>query len=188
MSSELRALQNEPFRLLTELAARLHANAPESSASDESQSWLGLGFRLAERWFLAPRGDMREILRPMPYTRIPGAKPWLFGLANVRGNLLPLIDLRRFLGLPAAPVTRSTRLLVFSDERIPAGFMVDEVAGFRRFGTADQRHELIQDDIGRDAAWAAPYLLGAFVREGQGWPVFSLVKLVHSPEFQNAGL
>lgn len=166
-----------------ELAGQLRANASESGAVADEDAWVGLGFRIAECWFLVPRSDVREVLRPMPYTRIPGARPWLFGVANVRGNLLPLIDLPLFLGLETAVIGRSTRLLVFSDDTVPAGFMVDEVAGFRRFNVVDQRHELVVDAAG----WAVPYLLGTFVREGQEWPVFSLLKLVHSPEFQNAG-
>lgn len=184
MNTELRRLQDRPFQLLAALAGELRASRPETGvASGGEDAWIGLGFRLKDRWFVTPRADVREILRPVPYTRVPGARPWLAGVANVRGNLLPLIDLRRFAGLAPTTVTRSSRLLVFSDDRVPAGFMVDEVGGFRRFGVADQRHELVRDET----SWAAPYLLGAFVREGQEWSVFSLLKLVHGPDFQNAG-
>ncbi len=77
---------------------------------------------------------MREVLNyPGQLTRVPGAKSWIKGLANVRGALLPVIDLRQYLGSGATPLTRNTRLLVVNHRDVPAGLMVDEVLGFRRF-------------------------------------------------------
>ena len=122
------------------------------------------------------------MLPPPEYTRVPGAKPWLLGIANVRGDLLPLIDLRRLLGNDSTPISRTTRVLVYNADQTPAGFLVDEVAGFRRFNPPDQRHELVPDE--GDAL--NPYLIGAFVRDGQLWLAMSLSKLVTSPAFQNA--
>jgi chemotaxis signal transduction protein len=71
-------------------------------------------------------------------TRVPGAKLWIKGIANVRGQLLPIIDLRQFLGSGTTPVNRNTRILVVNHREIPAGLIVDEVLGFRRFA-ADRR-------------------------------------------------
>ena len=49
--------------------------------------------------FLVAREETREVLGyPAAITRIPGAKSWVKGLANVRGQLLPMLDLRQFLG------------------------------------------------------------------------------------------
>ena len=70
---------------------------------------------------------------PASTTRVPGAKAWIKGLANVRGQLLPIIDLRQFLGSGVTPVTRNTRIVVVNHREIPAGLIVDEVLGFRRF-------------------------------------------------------
>ena len=70
-------------------------------------------------------------------TRVPGAKSWIKGLANVRGQLLPIIDLRHFLGSGITPITRNTRVLVVNHREIPAGLVVDEVLGFRRFAEGE---------------------------------------------------
>ena len=56
------------------------------------------------------------------------------------------------------------------------------MAGFRRFNPQDQRHELVPDE----GDPFHPYLLGAFVRDGQLWLAMSLSRLVTSPAFQNA--
>lgn len=182
MTAELRALRDNPFDLLAALDARLQATAAAGTASDAQDVWTGLGYRVAGRQMVTPRADVREVLTPPDYTRVPGAKPWLLGIANVRGDLLPLIDMNRLLGGEATAIHRSTRVLVYNADEAPAGFLVDEVAGFRRFNPPDQRHELVpaEGDV------LNPYLLGAFVRDGQLWLAMSLSKLVASPLFQNA--
>lgn len=182
MSTDLRSLRTQPFDLLIEMGSRLQTAAAAGVAGDTQDVWIGLGYRLAGQQLVTPRADVREVLTPPEYTRVPGAKPWLLGIANVRGDLLPLIDLNRLLGGETTAIHRTTRVLVYNADESPAGFLVDEVAGFRRFNPQDQRHELIPEE--GDAL--NPYLLGAFVRDGQLWLAMSLSKLVTSPVFQNA--
>lgn len=182
MNAELRALRDKPFDLLAALDARLQATAAAGATSEAQDVWIGLGYRVAGQQMVTPRADVREVLTPPEYTRVPGAKPWLLGIANVRGDLLPLIDLARLLGGEPTGIQRGTRVLVYNADEVPAGFLVDEVAGFRRFSPQDQRHELVPPD----GDPLNPYLLGAFVREGQLWMAMSLSKLVTSPVFQNA--
>ena len=58
-----------------------------------------MAFRMGGETFLVAREETREVLGyPAVVTRIPGAKSWVKGLANVRGQLLPMLDLRQFLG------------------------------------------------------------------------------------------
>ncbi|MCS6947684.1 MAG: chemotaxis protein CheW, partial [Steroidobacteraceae bacterium] len=114
-------------------------------------------------------------------TRVPGAKPWVKGLANVRGALLPVVDLRQLLGSGVTPTTRNTRVIVVNHREIPAGLMVDEVLGFRRFleteFTADAPPTLVRVER---------FLAGSFKRGNDQWPVLSLRTLVESPVFQDA--
>jgi twitching motility protein PilI len=181
MSDDLRALSAEPFDLLVQLDARLRA-ARLDVVAGQAESWVGLGFRVDDTWLTAPKADVREVINPPKITRVPNAKPWLVGVANVRGELLTIIDLRQFLGLPAASEKRTQRVLVFNSDRFPAGLLVEEVAGYRQFVASEQRPEL---QGGSDRF--APYLLGAFVREGQPWLAFSLHKMSLSDHFKHAG-
>jgi twitching motility protein PilI len=175
------ALLDQPFDLLLALEARVRATKLDLAAG-QSQSWTGLAFRLRDLWLVAPREDVREVIVPPRLTRIPGAKPWMLGVANVRGNLLPVTDLGSLLGWPVAPESRAQRVLTFNSDRLPAGLLVDEVAGYRSFAPADQRPDHVSDQPA-----LAPYLLGAFFRDGRRWQVLSLHRLTRDPVFTQAG-
>jgi purine-binding chemotaxis protein CheW len=56
--------------------------------------------------------QVREILDPIPVTRVPGAKPYVASVLNVRGKIIPLADLRIRFGVPPAPITPDTRYVV----------------------------------------------------------------------------
>ncbi len=153
----LRSLRDRPFELLKELEKRSRA-------------------------VTAAREETREVLGyPAVVTRIPGAKSWVKGLANVRGQLLPMLDLRQFLGSGATASGRNTRVVVVNHREIPAGLMVDEVLGFRRFAEAEFNAEAPPTVIRCDS-----YLAGAFRRGGEVWPVLSLKSLVESQSFLQA--
>lgn len=180
MSIDLRALRDDPFAILEHLEERLQALRLDSSGG-QAQSWTGLGFRLGTQWFVAPREDVREVIAPPRTTRVPNAQRWLTGLANVRGELLAIVDLARFFDLPPSDNVRGQRVLVLNSKRMPVGLLVDEIAGYRQFSASEQRHEM------RAAAQPfTPYLLGAFVREGQPWYAFSLHRLAQGEAFRSA--
>jgi twitching motility protein PilI len=102
-------------------------------------------------------------------------------LANVRGALMPMLDLRQFLGSGATTSGRNTRIVVVNHRDIPAGLMVDEVLGFRRFAETEFSTEAPPTVIRCDS-----YLAGAFRRGGEVWPVLSLKALVESQSFLQA--
>ena len=96
--------------------------------------WVGVGFRIGEEHFVASREQVREVLMlPESVTRVPGAKRWLLGIANLRGHLLPLIDVKLLLGGGRTTLRRGTRVISVNHREVPAGVIVDEVHGFRRF-------------------------------------------------------
>jgi twitching motility protein PilI len=181
--TSLRNLRDRPFELLKELEKRSRTvtagNAPDAAAGNE---WVGVAFRMGGETFLVAREETKEVLGyPAVVTRIPGAKSWVRGLANVRGQLLPMLDLRQFLGSGPTTAGRNTRVVVVNHREIPAGLMVDEVLGFRRFAepefNADPPPTVIRCDS---------YLAGAFRRGGEVWPVLSLKSLVESQGFLQA--
>jgi twitching motility protein PilI len=182
-STSLRGLRDRPFELLKELEKRSRAvtagNVPEATPGLE---WVGVAFRMGGETFLVAREETREVLGyPAVVTRIPGAKSWVRGLANIRGQLLPMLDLRQFLGSGATASGRNTRIVVVNHREIPAGLMVDEVLGFRRFAEAEFNAEAPPTVIRCDS-----YLAGAFRRGGEVWPVLSLKSLVESQSFLQA--
>ena len=181
--TSLRGLRDRPFELLKELEKRSRTVAANSVAeADAGQEWVGVAFRMGGETFLVAREETREVLGyPAVVTRIPGAKSWVKGLANVRGALMPMLDLRQFLGSAATTSGRNTRIVVVNHRDIPAGLMVDEVLGFRRFAETEFSAEAPPTVIRCDS-----YLAGAFRRGGEVWPVLSLKTLVESQSFLQA--
>ena len=90
-------------------------------------------------------------------TALPGAKPWLLGLANVRGQLLPVTDLAAFFGGEPTTIGRSSRVMMVNHADIPAGLLVDEVRGFRRF-VASEKAEVMPETL----PGMTPFLSGAY--------------------------
>jgi twitching motility protein PilI len=179
----LRSLRDRPFELLKELEKRSRSVTAGNTADAASgQEWVGVAFRMGGETFLVAREETREVLGyPAVVTRIPGSKSWVKGLANVRGQLLPMVDLRQFLGSGATTAGRNTRVVVVNHREIPAGLMVDEVLGFRRFAEPEFNAEPPPTVIRCDS-----YLAGAFRRGGEVWPVLSLKSLVESQSFLQA--
>ena len=89
-------------------------------------------FKLAGEQFAAPITRVREILRPVRSTRMPRAAAFVRGIFNLRGQVLPLLDLRTRLGLGPAPAMSDTkenkaRVVVVEAAGEAMGIQVDEV-------------------------------------------------------------
>lgn len=179
----LKALRDRPFELLAELERRGRAvSATADQQASTGREWVGVALRMAGDLYLVAREETREVLGvPASTTRVPGAKAWIRGLANVRGQLLPIVDLRQFLGSGVTPITRNTRVVVVNHREIPAGLLVDEVLGFRRFAEGE-----FTGDAPPTVARCERYLAGAFRRAHEQWPVLSLRSVLESPAFAEA--
>lgn len=183
MTATLKPLRDQPFELLRELE-RLARVAMTGKGRDvgTDREWVGVAFRLGSENFLVAREETREVLGfPTMLTRVPGARSWIRGIANVRGQLLPVVDLRSFLNAGSTGSGRSSRVLVAHHREVPAGLLVDEVMGFRRFADAE-----FTATVPPTILRCERYLAGAFKRSTESWPVFSLRSLLESPEFLHA--
>lgn len=180
---ELKSLRDRPFELLAELERRGRAvSAQLNQEASTGSEWVGVAMRMAGDLYLVAREETREVLGvPASTTRVPGARSWIKGIANVRGQLLPIIDLRHFLGSGVTPITRNTRVVVVNHREIPAGLVVDEVLGFRRFADSE-----FSADAPPTVARCERYLAGAFRRGQEQWPVLSLRTILESPTFTEA--
>jgi twitching motility protein PilI len=180
--AELESLIKQPFELLREIERRSITAHSGGGAAGMPAEWVGIGFRLGDEQFVASREQVREVLMlPDAMTRVPGARRWLLGIANLRGHLLPLVDLKLLLGSGRTALRRTTRVISVNHREIPAGLVVDEVQGFRRF----MDHEFT-DETAEPAVRCDRYLAGGYQRGGDTWPIFNLFDFVESNVFLQA--
>lgn len=180
--ADLAELVEQPFDLLQELERRSRTAFAGRGGEGAPAEWVGIGFKIGQEQFVSARNEVREVLMlPETMTRVPGAKRWILGIANLRGHLLPLIDLKLMLGSGRTALRRATRVISVNHREIPAGLVVDEVLGFRRFMDNEFADKWPPTVVRCDR-----YLKGAYQRGHDCWPIFGLYELVESNAFLQA--
>ncbi|OBX79882.1 chemotaxis protein CheW [Moraxella atlantae] len=151
---------------------------------DETSQWQGVAFRVGDYQLIAPLGDVAEVLSVPDFTSLPLTQPWMMGIANVRGRLLPLTDLANFLGLAqSARQTRQKKLLVIDQPNLFSGLQVDEVLGIMTF--YERQYEPIA--LSEQSA-LAPYTHGRFHQQNEYWYIFMPSLLAEDQQYLNAAL
>lgn len=87
--------------------------------------------RLGGSRYALPMGSVAEVGRPPALTRVPGLPSWLAGVANWRGRVLSVLDLRPLLAAPSHELDRRARLVVLNRGGVPVGLLTEGVEGTR---------------------------------------------------------
>jgi len=174
-------LHQDPLALLRRMQQESIESAP--GLPQEIQAavlWSGVGFRLAEMQLVTPLDQVLEVLPCPDMTPVPGTKPWLKGVANVRGNLITIIDLPEYFGKSPVFADDQARVLVMSNPGLNTGLLVDEVLGLRHFDEELERQDLsgLDDPV-------LVHLNGAFLRDDVLWGVFDMASLTDSLSFKH---
>ena len=111
------------------LAERARKLAMPLVATADSTTEPMLSFALGEERFLAPLDSVREVASLDSITRIPGLPFFFAGLTTVRGDIVPVIDVRGFLGLPERRPERAEKILIVESDGAPVGIWVDRMQG-----------------------------------------------------------
>jgi twitching motility protein PilI len=145
--------------------------------------WRGVGFRLGQRRLVSSFEEVMEILSLPAVTPVPGAQPWMLGVANVRGTLLPVVDLKQFLEGERTVMHEGQRVLVVRQGGGNVAVLIDELFGQRTFNDT-HRTALTPDDAGRYSHFVSQ----AYRLADTDWGVFSMSMLTRTPEFRQATL
>ena len=86
-----------------------------------------VGFIVGDEEYAIPILNIQEIIKPIEYTRVPSTPAYVLGAFNLRGNVIPLIDLRMKFNLPPQNQNAETRYIVMKDEDNIAGFVIDKL-------------------------------------------------------------
>lgn len=172
----------EPFAALLDLAQRSVTHASGLPAQlNIKPHWTGIGFQLGGQRMVAPMGEVAEILAVPGTTRLPGVQSWVRGVANVRGRLLPLIDLEAFFGGSLSGGRKGHRVLALELGDLFSGLIVSQVYGMQHI-PVDQ----FSDQVPEALDFMSAYLAGSYQHNGHEWAVFSPFVLARDARFFNA--
>ncbi|MDX1341461.1 MAG: chemotaxis protein CheW [Reinekea sp.] len=173
-----------PIVLLRELEARVRSTALGLPEQEEiTETFSGIGFRIGAHYFVSPMSEVTELLRVPAFTRLPNVKPWVLGVSNIRGRLIPLIDLNAFFSYESSDPIRTRRILVIEQNEQTDGLVVDGVEGMQYFA-ADSFDETVPE-IPNDLK---PFVLGHFVKDRRIWSRFSMKALSDHEQFQEVAV
>jgi chemotaxis signal transduction protein len=111
--------------------------------------------RLGGSRYALPMQAVAEVGRPPGLTRVPGVPAWLAGVANWRGRVLAVLDLRPLVAGSGAPLDRRGRLVVLNRAGVPVGVLVESVEG-----TQFLDDEQLEPSLAHLPASASDLLLG----------------------------
>jgi len=95
-------------------------------------------FKLGDDWYGGDIMHIREIIKPMEITRIPNNPSFIEGIIKLRGEIIPILDLKKRFKLGNYDVNnKSTRFIIAEVEGRPIGFIVDEVREVLRIEDKD---------------------------------------------------
>lgn len=175
---------NDPFDVLLDLERRTLNGPIDFSALDNAeQEWVGVGFRVGDSKLITLMSDVKEILELPEVTRVPGVKSWIVGVANVRGSLLPIIDMKGFLLGDDIKQRHKGRVIVIDYKGFNTGLVVEEIYGMRHFREIDITLDAPQVD-----EKISPYIGHVYKQDDENWPVFSFNKMTQDRRFAQAAL
>jgi len=170
------------YEYLCDIDARSQAHVAGLPQDAGVQSgWRGLAYRIGTRRLLSTFAEVAEILTLPAVTPVPGGQHWVLGLANVRGNLLPVVDLKLFLDGERTVLHENQRMLTVKQDGGDVAVLIDELLGQRTF---DDSHLADPADL---AEGRYRHLIDrAYAQDGETWGVLSLDRLARTPEFRRA--
>ncbi len=174
--------QRPPFLVLADYEERSLAHVaglPEQL--DAPGLWRGVAYRIGSHRLASGFDEVIEILSLPALTTVPGTQPWMLGVANVRGTLLPVVDLKQFLEGERTVLHESQRVLVVRQPGGEVAVIIDELYGQRSF-VDGQGIDVAQVSEGR----YTHFIDRAYRMGEQDWGVFSLDRLARTPEFRQA--
>lgn len=130
--------------------------------SNKAAQSLYLTFRLEDEIFAFEVEHLREVLDMCPITKIPNAQEFMRGVINVRGSVVPVLDMRSKFGLPPIEKTINTRIIIieipYEGKRAILGAIADSVEDVLEIDSdqiddapdmGSQKHQSIMKGIGK---------------------------------------
>ncbi|NOZ09783.1 MAG: purine-binding chemotaxis protein CheW [Gammaproteobacteria bacterium] len=168
-----------PLSLLQCLDDEARTSAPGLPEQVETPAvWSGLAVKLEDQGFVVALGEISEVVPLVTLTPVPLTKRWLRGVANVRGELLSVVDLADFFGLLPVEIDDKSRLLIINDPLIRSAVLVGEVSGMKYFYEDEEMRHVSESE-----GPISKYLKGSFVQDHVRWQWLDLQRLSQADSF-----
>ena len=138
------------------LKSRARALAQEPKQAHAAGDFLEVTeFRLASETYAIESAFVREVYPLKDFTPLPGAPPFVLGIVNVRGQILSVVDLKKFFNLPDKGIGELNKVIIIRDDRMEFGILADAVLGMVSIWL-----EAIQPPLPSEAGIGAEFLKG----------------------------
>lgn len=125
-------------RILAERAARLRRTAPDLATTLAAAGDLEIvEFVLAHERHAFESRHVRDVHPLEQLTPIPCTPPFVLGIVSLRGEILSVIDIRRFFDLPIKGLSDLNKVIVLEAGAMRCGVLADAIVGVRRVASAD---------------------------------------------------
>jgi len=121
--------------------ARALARPPEQAPAADTMLEV-LEFRLAQERYAVETSHVREVVPLHDLTPLPGTPPFVRGIVNARGHILPVLDLKKLFDLPEPGVTDLHCIIIVHGRDLEFGLLADVVAGVRTIAVASLQPSL----------------------------------------------
>ncbi|MFN3544251.1 MAG: chemotaxis protein CheW [Thiobacillus sp.] len=145
------------------------------AAASRDTSGSRLGFRVGNANWLVSLADTEEVIPVPPIVRVPGARRWFRGVANIRGNLYAVSDFADFMGQGVTPDSAECRLVIpHHDFGVNAALLVRATLGLKNIHRYQPREETS----------AYPWVARHFTDDaGESWCDMDFAQLLGNPDF-----
>jgi purine-binding chemotaxis protein CheW len=115
--------------------ADLLALEPEKEREDEQIEVVE--FLLLNEHYGIESHYIREVYPIKDFTPLPCTPPFVFGLINVRGQIISVIDIKKFFDMPEKGISDLNKVIIIHDEKMEFGILADSVAGVRKIAVSE---------------------------------------------------
>jgi len=171
----------DPLILLQQMQQASLANSPGLPEEAEAiRYWSGVGFRIGEIHLVSQLDQVTEVIQIPMMTPVPKTKKWVRGLSNIRGSLVPVIDVAEYFDKDPVKFSDRARVMVVDYQGFGVGLLVNEVYGLRHFDEEVERQPVSnkKDNI-------LVYSSGGFLRDDILWFIFDMKALLENEGFRN---
>lgn len=143
-------------RKLAVLKERTHALAAELEDKTASRSYIDVVvFGLALEMYAIESSYIREVYPLNDFTQLPGTPSFVFGIINVRGQIISVIDLKKFFNLPEKGIGELNKVIIIRNDRMEFGVLADNIIGTKSIST-----DTIQTSMPNISGIGSEYLQG----------------------------